>query len=82
MNEELNSILKSLSDAWCEQKALGPLSQFLPGYLAINGLTDGWALCRDALKDVRALYRDQLKSEELAKVNKAINLIDQVLADR
>ena len=41
-NEELNSILKSLADGWCERKALGPLSEFRPRYLAINGLTDGW----------------------------------------
>jgi len=79
MNEELNGILKSLADGWCEQKALGPLSRFLPGYLSINGLTDGWALCRNALKDVRALHRDRLKPEEVAKLNKAINLIDQML---
>ena len=72
----------ALSDTWCEQKALGPLSRFLPGFLAINGLTDGWELCRDALKDVRALHRDRLIPEDLKRVNKAINLIDQMLENR
>lgn len=82
MNEELNSILGALADGWCEQKALGPLSNFLPGFLAINGLTDGWERCRDSLKDVRALYRDKINQEDLARVNKAINLIDQMLENR
>lgn len=82
MNEELNCILVALANGWCEQKAFGPLSQYLPGFLAINGLTDGWELCRDALKDVRALYRDKIQPEDLIQVNKAINLIDQMLENR
>ena len=80
MPEELLTILKELSDCWCEKKQLGPLSKYLPGYLALNGLTDGWCHCQDALKDVRALYRDQISAEELKQVNKAINLIDRMIA--
>ena len=33
--------LKQLAEGWCERRALRALDDFLPGYFALNGLTDG-----------------------------------------
>ncbi len=46
MNEEINTLLKSLADRFCERKALHCLFNFLPAFFSPNGLTDGWEECR------------------------------------
>jgi hypothetical protein len=42
-NELFFSTLRELIDRWCNERRLQPLSHVLPGYLAFNGWTDGWA---------------------------------------
>jgi len=40
-------------ERWCDERRLGPLATLLPGYLALNGLTDGWAALYKALWSLR-----------------------------
>jgi len=80
--DEIGKLLQSLAERFCERKALRCLLRFLPAYFAPNGLTDGWEECRTALADTRALCRDDLKSDEIEDIGKAINLVDRMLAGR
>ncbi|MHB1157229.1 MAG: hypothetical protein ACYC26_10370 [Phycisphaerales bacterium] len=66
-------------DAWCERRALKPLSKLLPGWLAVNGLTDGWEILRQSLRHTRAMCREELTVEELTIIARAIAEIDQSL---
>jgi hypothetical protein len=54
----------------------------MPAYFAPNGLADGWAACRDALANTRALCRDYLTPEEAKDIHTAINMIDRMLTNR
>ena len=60
MNTSINDDLTKLADGWCEHRALRALHHFLPGYFALNGLTDGWAELENALKDVLVFAKDEL----------------------
>lgn len=82
MSDDLNKILNSLADRFCERRAYKCLFRFLPAYYSPNGLTDGWECCRKALADTRALCRDDLKEDEIADINKAMNIIDGMLTHR
>ncbi len=82
MNEELNQILASLADRFCERRAYKCLFRYMPAYFSPNGLTDGWELCQESLKDTRALCKGELLEDEAKDLNRAINLIDRMLAGR
>lgn len=77
--DEFWEIMNSVADRLCERRAYNCLFRFLPAYHSPNGLTDGWAECRDALKDTRALCRDELKEDELKDIHHAIVIIDKML---
>jgi hypothetical protein len=47
MNAGYTERLKTLTNQWCDRRALKPLAHFLPAYLALNGLTDGYAALSD-----------------------------------
>ena len=79
MSDELNNLLSSLAERLCERRALKCLFRFLPSIFAINGLTDGWELSREALSSTRALCRNELKPDEAEDIDRAINLIDRML---
>jgi len=57
-NEEFFAALRALIDRWCDQRRLRPLSRLLPGYLAFNGMTDGWGELHTALVSTRSLGPD------------------------
>ena len=57
-NEEFFAALRALIDRWCDQRRLRPLARLLPGYLAFNGLTDGWSELHAALLSTRSLGPD------------------------
>ena len=82
MYEEIPKILESLADRFCQRRAYGCLLRFLPAYFSPNGLTDGWEDCLSALKETRALCRNQLLEDEMEDINKLTSLIGQMLADR
>jgi len=79
MDAEIPKLLDSLVDRLWKRRALYPLWRFLSAYYSVNGLTDGWSLCYDTLKDCRALCRDKLSPEELQDLNLLINKIGQML---
>jgi hypothetical protein len=80
MDDELPRLLESLADRFCERRAYRCLLRFMPAYFSPNGLTDGWEDCRAALRSTRALCRDDLREDERKDINRAMNLIDRMLA--
>ena len=81
MNEEddLFPLLNGLVDGWCERRALNPLRHILSAYPLSMGLSDEWHKLDDALKDIRALCRDELGVGEKEKLNQAILHVQKVL---
>ena len=81
MNEEddLFLLLNGLVDGWCERRALNPLRHILAAYPLSMGLSDDWHKLDHALKDIRALCKDELGVEEKEKVNRAILQVQTVL---
>ncbi len=63
-NDELLADLRGLIERWCDQRKLGPLYRILGGYLALNGLTDGWADLLEALKATRAIGFESLGQKD------------------
>jgi|tagenome__1003787_1003787.scaffolds.fasta_scaffold18933435_2 hypothetical protein len=78
-NEELFDVLNKLIDAWCERRALNALRLILPGYFAFNGLTDGWEILYEALRDVRAFCRQELTAVEKEQVGRAVLAVQKAL---
>jgi hypothetical protein len=64
IEDEFTRDLKELADGWCERRALRPLLHFLPGYFALNGLTDGLGALETALKDVLVFAKQDITEEE------------------
>jgi hypothetical protein len=79
MSDDIAKLLDSLADRLCQRRALKPLWRFLSAYFAPNGLTDGWAQCYDALRDVRALCGSELQPEERRDLDLLINRVGQLL---
>jgi len=74
--------LSKLADGWCERRALRPLSIFLPAYLSLSGLTDGYANLENALKDVLALAKGDLTEEEKKEARRLLVLTQQAIYQR
>jgi hypothetical protein len=56
--EDFHRALRGMIDQWCDERKLAGLAHLLPGYLALNGLTDGWHELRAALVAARAAEPD------------------------
>jgi hypothetical protein len=84
MSEETNlfSILDGLVDSWCERRALKPLRHILSAYPLPMGLTDEWEKLYDALRDIRAICRDELEAGEKERLNQAIVDVQNALDRR
>ena len=78
-NIEFFTVLRSLIDAWCDRHALKPLSRVLGPYLAFDGLTDGWGEILNALKDVRALCREDNSKAEVETMEALIRAAERAL---
>ena len=78
-NDEFLHDLKKLTDGWCERRALRPLRHFLPGYFALNGLTDGFATLETALKDVLVFAKDEITEEEKKEAKRLMILIQKAI---
>lgn len=74
--------LKKLANGWCERRALRPLSVFLPAYLGLNGLTDGYADLENALKDVLALANGDITDEEKKEAKRLLVVVQQAIYQR
>ena len=79
INDEFLRDLKELADGWCERRALRPLLHYLPGYFALNGLTDGFGALETALKDVLVFAKDEITEEEKKEAKRLMILIQQAI---
>ena len=75
-------VIDGLIDSWCERRALKPLRIVLPVYPPTNFLTDGLQQLCDALRDVRAVCKDDLSADELEKVGRVIVALQRGLENR
>jgi hypothetical protein len=78
-------ILKNLDvliDAWCERRALKPLSFLLRAYPGPLLHTDQKYELLEALKDVKGLCRADLTPEERRLLNEAHNALEDSLRSR
>jgi hypothetical protein len=82
MSADIHRDLRKLADGWCERRALRALSQFLPGYFALNGLTDGWGQLETALKDVLVFAKDEITEEEKNEVKRIMIAIQKAIECR
>jgi hypothetical protein len=81
-NEEFFTDLRSLIDRWCDERKLDALSRVLPGYLAFNGLTDGWQLLNDSLKATRARGHEAFSNRDWDTLNDLIHATELALSGR
>ena len=77
--KEFQDIINDLVEAWCDRRALEPLSILLPAWLAFSGLTDSWHNLRDALRHLRAMTKESLTEVEREHLGRAIAMIDKAL---
>jgi len=82
MSAQILNDLSKLADGWCERRALEALHQFLPGYFALNGLTDGWGELEIALKDVLVFAKSEITEEEKKEVKRILLLIYEAIHHR
>ena len=77
--QDFQAIIKNLVDAWCERRALIPLSILLPVWLGFSGLTDSWHDLRNALRHTRAMAREIMTEAEKERLGRAIAIMDKAL---
>ncbi len=82
MSADIHRDLRQLADGWCHRRALRALHQFLPGYFALNGLTDGWGQLETALKDVLVFAKDEITEEEKKEVKRIMIAIQKAIDHR
>jgi hypothetical protein len=82
MSTDIHRDLRQLADGWCERRVLRALSQFLPGYFALNGLTDGWGELETALKDVLVFAKDEVTEDEKKEVKRIMVLVQAAIYRR
>ena len=76
--DQVDQIVTKLIDQWCERRALKALRCVLVAG-PHTGLTDSVGNLAIALKDARALARDELDNTELDRLSRAIALLDQMV---
>jgi hypothetical protein len=81
-NEEFESALGELIGRWCDERQLQPRARLLPGYLAFNGLTDGWTGLRSGLLSVRSLGADEFDERDWATLDELIRAANEALDHR
>jgi hypothetical protein len=81
-HDENLDALRQLIERWCDERRLVALSRLLPGYLALNGLTDGWANLYDALKSTRALGHEAFSASDWHLLNDLIHWAEQIVYRR
>jgi len=79
MGDDILSDLWNLADGWCERRAINPLRYLLAAYPPSMGTSDEWNKLYDALRDIRALCRDQLTDDEKKTLNRVIVAIQKAL---
>lgn len=72
-NEEFFAALRTLLDRLCDDRQFAALAQLLPGYLAFNGLGDGWHELLNALKATRGLGGEGWKPQDWDDLNDLVH---------
>ena len=78
-NEEFFNALRDLIYRWCDERRLQPLSRLLPGYLAFNGLTDGWGQLLAGLVLARSIGADRFTESDWAILSDLISAAGQAI---
>jgi hypothetical protein len=81
-NEEYFAALRGLVERWCDERNLRALSRLLPGYLSMNGLTDGWTNLYEALKLTRALGHEAFSPTDWDMLNELIRGAERIVYRR
>jgi hypothetical protein len=81
-HDEYLGALRTLIERWCDMRELAPHSRVLPGYLALNGLTDGWTDLLDALKSARSLGYESFDPADWDTLNNLIYATDRIVFRR
>jgi hypothetical protein len=77
--DEFFATLRALIERWCDERRLDALARVLPGYLAFNGVTDGWGELSNSLKSVRGLGHRPFNQADWDLLNDLIHAIEQAL---
>jgi hypothetical protein len=74
--------LRRMVERWCDERKFDALSRLLPGYLSLNGLTDGWANLHDALKTTRMLGTEAFSASDWDLLGALIRWTEQIIRRR
>ena len=80
--QEVTKAVAGLIDRWCEKRRLAALHSILPGFLSLNGLTDGWFELLNSLKATRALGHEYFEPQDWDLLSELISAVDQMLMNR
>ncbi|MFL5237387.1 MAG: hypothetical protein ACJ8EL_07240 [Rhizomicrobium sp.] len=80
--QELLRDLRTMIERWCDERKLRPLMLILPGYLSLNGLTDGWANLYEALKATRGLGYETFSPADWDSLNDLIHATETMVFRR
>ena len=78
-SSRLFTLLDQLIDAWCERRALGPLSVLLPAYPPAPLHTDQWAALFAAIRNLKGVPPGTLSEQEGACIAEAHALVYHLL---
>jgi hypothetical protein len=81
-SEEFLVSLRALIDRLCDERRFAPLGRILPGYLAFNGMSDGWHEMFNALKASRGLGADAFTPADWEVLNDLIHAADLAIYPR
>jgi hypothetical protein len=79
-DQSVPQAIQTLIESWCDRRALRALRCILRGYPLSSIHTDGWAKLILALKEVRALAREEVTPDELKTVDECIRVIERIVA--
>ena len=82
MDFDLFKTLDRLIDAWCERRALRPLSFLLAAYPGVFAQSVQEFELLEALKNVKRLCQDHLTSEELRLITQVHDFVGERLQTR
>jgi hypothetical protein len=81
-NDEFLAALRALIERLCDERRFAPLARVLPGYLAFNGLGDGWHEMLNALKAARGLGPDAFSNADWDILNELVHATDLAVYPR
>jgi hypothetical protein len=77
--EQYMTALRAMIERLCDERNLVALSRLLPGYLSLNGLTDGWINLYEALKSTRGLGRESFNDADWELLGELIRGAERIV---